>query len=380
MLALQRQIIKTFKNYTWDYRFEKNRLKLKRISAHKNCLIRKGTDFISQSLSIPISTPKWIEGNLNKFEEILDQYEKYRLVFSKQNHQLNLQSHASKALFKKHYWQYWTFYLEVEIKGKLYSKSFNLRESKPEINILLNSVKNWTNTIIDFLKTPISNKNQHPDILLFSSGSIGMILHELLGHRLEADDFQTLPKWTKKAKMHFRVFDSPGLPDTTGYTPFGDDGTKGKEVILFDSKNLNSNFLNKKSGNLRTTSALYHPIVRQRNLLTKTLANGQNSPSPDLRFKSYLHIKNISEGIIESSIDSIAKPICHFVVEESTFTNKNGQTVRLAPFELNFSEDDLLNLRLFGEPEVFIPGGGCHKGLQRGLPVSFNCHPGWISL
>jgi hypothetical protein len=52
----------------------------------------------------------------------------------------------------------------------------------------------------------------------------------------------------------------------------------------------------------------------------------------------------------------------------------------LPPFEFTFLEEDLLKLKLFGKPEVFIPGGGCHKGYQRGLSISFNCHSGWLKM
>jgi hypothetical protein len=259
-------------------------------------------------------------------------------------------------------------------------KGVKNRDEKDKIRSLIISIKNWTYSIDEYLKIPERNMNITPEAVVFSPSSIALILHELLGHRLESDDFHLLPNWKKKGKMHYRVMDYPGLPRTTGYTPFGDDGIKGKRVTLFDSKSLKSSFLTKNTGNLRAISEKFHPIVRQRNLVTKILDRNSQYHEPKLENKSYLYVNKISEGIIEFKSNSKLKPNCKFIVQESTFTNRKGEKIRLPPFEFTFLEEDLLKLKLFGKPEVFIPGGGCHKGYQRGLSISFNCHSGWLKM
>lgn len=389
MLALPRKINKVFIYHEWEYRYQKGFITLQREVHRKSNSITQGISFQSKSLKSYQKKPRWISEVLKKLQKILhadanSNSDSYRIIFSHQSHQLKkiIRSQPNQ----NHQWKYWTFYIELIDKEQSFSQAFNFDNNPTSINTLFHSIENWLKKLKQYQNLPLKEKQKtgplNPNTLLLSPNSVGLILHEILGHRLESDDFSQALQWSKGPSLSFQVLDTPGYKGKSGYTPFGDDGTKGEPIMLFDGLKRKSELIKAHKGSLRSVSADFHPIIRQRTLVTKILAKTPSCLSPPLLSnKSSLQILNIAEGnLISPSSRSSDQPQGHFIVSESIYTDKKGKSFRLEPFEFTFNDKDLLKLNFFGNAEFYVPGGGCHKGLQRGLSIAFKCHSAWMKI
>jgi hypothetical protein len=195
----------------------------------------------------------------------------------------------------------------------------------------------------------------------FSSEGFGILLHEALGHRLESDDFSSAISFTGKGKPNFRVWDVPGSIDDVGFCPVDDLGTEGKPVLLLDARTGRQEFLTAESGNMRAIDASWHPIVRQRCLVVESL----ECPRP----------RNTGHRIARLIVDSLLSAELtddqtHMEFTRCSFVDERGSWWRLPPLSVSVSVADILGFTVFGHSETHNPSGGCHKGLQRGLPIS----------
>jgi hypothetical protein len=124
MLALQKKIKKTFKNFIWEYRYERDQLILKRLTAHKGSLIVKNNSFLSQTHVLTIKSQLWLDSAIKKIKSILIKYNNFRFIFTKNAHQIKLLKTKNKTID----WFYWTFYLEIKIDNLIFSQAFNIRD------------------------------------------------------------------------------------------------------------------------------------------------------------------------------------------------------------------------------------------------------------
>ncbi|MDC0255921.1 hypothetical protein OAK75_13565, partial [Bacteriovoracales bacterium] len=152
-----------------------------------------------------------------------------------------------------------------------------------------------------------------------------------------------------------------------GYTPYGDDGIIGKDILLFNGSTGETNFLLPETGNLRLLNYHFHPIIRQRCLLTRV-----NEKKPFKKKGSIIHIESIENGFFKDEKVVLSSSIQTLEVDKKVF--------RLPPLKIQLEIEDLLHFKAFGENIVSEPASGCAKGLQRQLPITFNSHPAWCNL
>lgn len=253
-------------------------------------------------------------------------------------------------------------YLEVqhEVFGRL-SKIVPVREEN-----LAERLNRWLDRLREFVGLPEADE-MDSDLIEYSPSTFGYLLHESLGHRLESDDFKAPFSFSSFQPVAFDVWDLPGEPGWPGYCPIDDMGTKAKPVQLFNGKTGSQKFLSAKTGNLRAIHHGWHPIVRQRTLCV--------SPHAQIEIPagSKVVIDEVSHGTFRDE-----RAILETGLQK--FETKKGKVLRLPPLRLEFTLEHVCDLRPFGDIVVSHPGGGCDKGAQRGLGISFCCPSAWSRL
>ncbi|HQT95591.1 MAG TPA: hypothetical protein PK435_13235, partial [Thermoanaerobaculaceae bacterium] len=171
-------------------------------------------------------------------------------------------------------------------------------------------------------------------------------------------------RWPRFKSANFDAYDVPGRKEWLGFTPFDDEGIDGRPVKLLDGVTGDQNLLGASSGNLRAAGFSWHPIVRQRCLQVRALA-----PAPPPEGACVL-IDDISEGSFDGKTVELrsSRQCCR---------DRFGRSRRLRPIHLRFRPESVIRFRAFGDNAVRHPGGGCHKGLQRGLEITFDCPSAW---
>ncbi|MDR2458408.1 MAG: hypothetical protein LBD41_08080 [Clostridiales Family XIII bacterium] len=336
---------------------------------------------------------KWIEGK-NIFDRCVTtsgqwrSYNKHITIESQTYpyslHQDPLMTNYQKTL-KEYYNKFASFRLTVKndyrsvLYGKIFGeyniKSFYLELSNQDItqSLLLpyNDVNDkiildWLNQTKKYVKLPLHTSELDVKSIIFKPKAFGYLLHELLGHRLESDDFNTPITWKHFTELNFNVYDTIGEPSWIGYTPIDDMGIRGKNVCLLNGQNGQQTFMTPRSGNMRAVGYNWHPIIRQRCLVVDKL---ENNHCPE--FANVLIIEDIKEA-------SFLKNKAILLSNGQIFIDKANKQYRVPSLEITISMQSIPKLKAFGESQVTHPGGGCHKGPQKFLPISFRTPWAWI--
>ncbi|WP_437984870.1 hypothetical protein [Sorangium sp. So ce117] len=230
-------------------------------------------------------------------------------------------------------------------------------------------VRRWAQALVEHLDLPAANAGElDAEVLELRPPAFGYLLHEALGHRLEGDDHVGPIVWRRFKALSFDVWDTPGHPEWIGFTPWDDEGTSGRPVRLLAGRDGRQELLRAATGNLRAVDGSWHPLVRQRCLEVRPLCPGRPPPR-----RSALVIGDIAEGSFHGD---------HVVLRSSRqlLRQRDGRVLRLPPLRLTLPLDIVLGFSHDGDVEVWNPGAGCHKGLQRGLPVTFCCPAAWRAI
>ncbi|WP_413943096.1 hypothetical protein [Bdellovibrio sp. HCB-162] len=219
-----------------------------------------------------------------------------------------------------------------------------------------------------YFKKPLLQTTLDVDTLTLTPSAFGFLLHEGLGHRHESDDHTARLKLKKSSLTNFSVVDSPGQETMLGHTPFDDWGVAGKDVVLYNGLTGKTNLLTAKSGNSRAVSHEYHPLIRQRCLIVKMHAKVEAPVA-----EGSLHIEDVRMG-------SWNGDLLELEVGKALYHDKKGQEWRLSPFTIKMKPELVSQMKAFGDLEISSPAGGCHKGLQRGLDISFLTPSAFINL
>lgn len=230
---------------------------------------------------------------------------------------------------------------------------------------LKKQLQGWAAGLEFFYRLPVVQDSFECEVLVFSPAALGGLMHELIGHALENQKLQMPPK----LKTRLDVVDSPGRSDQWGYCPFDDFGTKGKETWLLQARTGTTRPLTAESGNLRASSWTWHPILRQRCLEVRAQAL-----CPPPQRKSQIHLHEIELGSFDE-----ASMTAELLIQRATLES-HGQQQRLPAIQLKAHLRCLESLMPFGDPMTYNPPGGCHKDLQRSLPVSFTAPWAWVKL
>ncbi len=151
--------------------------------------------------------------------------------------------------------------------------------------------------------------------VVFAPGWGGIWLHELIGHSLEADQWNPahFPLGTQIGASFLNVYDDAALPGGRATAPFDDEGTATQRTpliingilqnLLTDARNAER--LNQPcTGNGRRQDFRYPPLPRMTNLV---LAPGPHQPE-DLfaQIKGGLYITHVDHGSIRPDLGTFA--------------------------------------------------------------------------
>lgn len=208
----------------------------------------------------------------------------------------------------------------------------------------------------------------------------GVFIHEAFGHLSEADFIYENDRMRENMSIgrefgpaELNVFDDGNISDLSGYIPFDDEGVLPKKTALIKDGTLSSRLHSRETaikmneeptGNGRAISTVFEPIVRMTNTY---IENGKFSK--DEIFAA------VDNGIY--AIDVIGGQTN---LEMFTFTSgygyeiKNGKQGKMYR-DVQLSGNvftTLKNIEMIGNDRMMFGGlGGCGKGAQSPLPVSF---------
>lgn len=291
-----------------------------------------------------------VEENCKRFFH-LSKCLNFKVVFSMSSKKINRDEYSIKS-----------YYFEVgdfsEIKTLLLSAYLSVNE-------LSSLLINWISGLLFHDQLPEKIGSYKIDLIVFSPESFGALLHESIGHALEDKNFQSK---FKEIKTSFDVYDTPGEEMDWGYTPIDDLGSKGKNIRLLNGKTGKMTVL--KKGNFRAVSWMWHPIVRQRVLKVRP-----RKKIKALNDVNTLIIEDVELGSWDEKLQE-----AELYVTQAKFLKNGSATHRIPSFSFVCSPKILSFISCMGSNRVFNPGGGCHKDLQRGLPVTFKAPFGILEL
>jgi TldD protein len=202
------------------------------------------------------------------------------------------------------------------------------------------------------------------------------MIHEVLGHLLEADSFYEQPKLLEYFKLNKRIAatsltveDRPDIERLRGSYKFDDEGTPAKGTCLVQSGILKS-FLNSKetakkfnqreTGNARLLNYKFKPIVRMSNIVVH---------KGDSTFEQM--IEDISYGVYLKGLKSANTNLTSFTIipRECLLIEHGKVTGRVYNVAFVGTIDVLKNIRSIGDTLHINQGYSCNKYSQRGLPV-----------
>ncbi len=208
----------------------------------------------------------------------------------------------------------------------------------------------------------------------------GVFIHEAFGHMSEADSLYESPRMKELMELGKRfgpdelnVIDDGNMPGLSGYIPFDDEGIIPEKTYLIKNGVLagrlhsreTAHMMNEKpSGNGRALGVMKQPIVRMTNTYI-----GNGTHTKDEIFE------NLDDGIYALNFIGGQTNL-----EMFTFTAGYGYEVRNGKKGKMFRDivlsgnvfQTLKNISMIGNDRVMYGGlGGCGKGGQAPLPVSF---------
>ncbi len=180
-----------------------------------------------------------------------------------------------------------------------------------ENDVHLQTAKTAARRALNLLESPHAPKG--PMAVILSSEAGGTMIHEAIGHGLEADLAQQgLSKYSgrmgeKVASSLITVMDNPTLKNRRGSYYMDDEGTPSQETILVDKGILTSYMYDRLSamkdktrstGNGRRQSYRYRPIPRMSNTY---IAPGETDPQEIIEsLKDGLFVKKMGGGQVDT--------------------------------------------------------------------------------
>lgn len=277
-------------------------------------------------------------------------WKKSRLLLRNETRSIRLKNGKTNS------WNKNSIYLDIEGKGGRYTILI------PESNQGLKVLSDWIKIVVDYENLALWEDSLLAKTLVLSNEAFGYILHECLGHRLESDDHSRLLPTKQMINGSFDVWDTPGKPGWPGYVPFDDMGTDGRKIKLLSGKTGEQNWITADSGNLRASSARWHPIIRQRTLEVVAFDKFTGM----LPLKNTLFIDHISAGTFDGQR-------AHVIASMQRWQDSKGRLFRLPQIEIQMTPYDLKYLKPFGSKSLVSPAGGCAKNNQSELDISFCC-------
>lgn len=238
---------------------------------------------------------------------------------------------------------------------------------------IMNDLKNSFGIIENELKilNKISVKTiniESIDSLVFQNGTFGIVVHEAIGHMLEADHFtnNTYLSNYKNIKCNcddFVVKDNPNREPKIFKMEFDDQGNKCKEKILYTSNGINdylsTNYYKSLSlpCNARRENFRKNAIPRMSNTFVE---NGHILPNNIIKsIKNGVLIKNINTGFV-NPINGKIRLSCN-----ETYKIDNGeQTYLINDININLNVKDIFSSIKYVGNDLIFKSGSCIKNNQ----------------
>lgn len=213
--------------------------------------------------------------------------------------------------------------------------------------------------------------------VVISSEAGGTMIHEAVGHGLEADLVQEgLSVYSDKlgeriASEFITVIDDPTLPNMRGSYIFDDEGTPSQRTVLVE-RGILINYLSDKytamkesktsTGNGRRQSYEYYPIPRMSNTF---IAPGNHTPEDIIRsVDKGLFVKKMGGGQVNTVTGEFVFEVQEgYIIEKGTI----GEAVRGALL-IGTGQDILKSIDMVGK-DLGFSIGTCGKNSQ-GVPVT----------
>ena len=207
----------------------------------------------------------------------------------------------------------------------------------------------------------------------------GVFAHEAFGHLSEADFLHENPRMQDVMILgrefgpdFLNIIDDGSLPGLAGFTPIDDEGIPGQKTYLIKNGKLTGRLHSREtagamkediSGNARSISPMYQPIVR----MTNTYIDNGNSNLEKM-------LESMDDGIYALNYLGGMTNLEMFTFSSGyAYRVKNGKIKELLR-DVNLSGNvftTLKNISAIGSDLQHQGGlGGCGKGGQSGLPVS----------
>ncbi|MDR1769428.1 MAG: TldD/PmbA family protein [Hungatella sp.] len=206
----------------------------------------------------------------------------------------------------------------------------------------------------------------------------GSLIHEVLGHLLEADNFyeykellSELKLGEKIASSKLTVHDCPRIEGLRGSYYYDDEGEPSRDTILIKEGVLNSymhsnvtakKFKGESTGNARALNYRFPPIVRMSNIYVE--------PGDSTLIEMVAKIKY---GILIKGLKGASTNIKKFtIIPREAYLIENGKILgRCKDVYLCGDINILKNISMLGNKTEITQGYSCNKYSQRGLPVSY---------
>ncbi|HDP80745.1 MAG TPA: TldD/PmbA family protein [Spirochaetes bacterium] len=208
----------------------------------------------------------------------------------------------------------------------------------------------------------------------------GVFIHEAFGHLSEADfvyENEELKKHMVLGKTigppELNVIDDGGIPGLPGYIPADDEGVPPEKTYLIKNGTLEGRLHSREtaykmneplSGNARALSVMHQPIVR----MTNTYID-RGSASPESLFESLedgLYVCDAQGGQTNLEMFTFSAGYAREVKG-----GKTGKLVRDIMLSGNVFKTLMSIDGIAGDLNMYGGLGGCGKGGQSPLPVSF---------
>lgn len=230
---------------------------------------------------------------------------------------------------------------------------------------------------VDLLSAKPIEKGSY-DVIL-DNRIAGVFAHEAFGHLSEADFIYENPSMQEMMKMgrefgktDLNIVDDGSLEGLAGFTPYDDEGVAAKRSYLIKDGKLNARLHSREtaskmgeelSGNARSLTPIYPPIVRMTNTF---IDNGKQNKE-----ELFEHVK---DGIYcVDYIGGMTNLEMFTFTPAKAFLVKNGQVKELLR-DVVLSGNVFKTLKningIANDLEHFGTLGGCGKGGQSGLPVT----------
>lgn len=205
----------------------------------------------------------------------------------------------------------------------------------------------------------------------------GIFFHEAVGHLCEADHIldncklqEQFNLGTKLTDVNLNIMDDPSIPALRGSYHYDDEGVKAKRSHIIKNGIINSYLHSKETafhtgalstGNARTTSFKYPPIVRMSNLV---IESGKESLENLLNgIKRGLYASGSKGGETELELFTFI-PEKIYLIEDGEVKEQVQQTI----FSGNIFKS--LNTLRLGNNFQWNNHGVCHKKGQNSLPIT----------